>query len=537
MVDPASTSNSRGRESNSAEIDTQDGDKATEATSTVWSNCRLSVAYSSIFLMAIATSLESQVTYSVVAFATSSFSSHSLIATVYVVQGVVNAVFNSPTAKIANVFGHLDAYVFCFVLYILGYIQMAASANVQTFASAQILYSAGSTGLQILHQIVIAETSSTRNRALLSMLTDVPVLGTAWFGPMLGNWFIANNTWRWAYGIWVIILPVAFIPLAITLYLNSRRARRLGSQQQRPARRSFAERTPGGWHSATVIALLVVGGVLLFVFPWWESWKKVAPQPLIPLKLFKSRTFCAGCAIAFFYNLVFYISVQPYFYSYLLVVQHQSIQSAGYITQTFTFAATLTALLVSALIKYTARYKYLVIAGSAIYLTAVALMIPYRTEHSTVKALVGTQVALGIGGGMLNAPVQLAMQVSAAAEDRRQKQKNQVAAAIAVSFTSLELGGAVGAALSGAVWTQLVPARLARHLPADVAGRARTIFGDVAIAGNYTLYPPASPARVAINRSYQETMRILVVIAVALCAPLYKRLNNNLLLSRMYMQL
>ena len=44
----------------------------------------------SIFLMAFTVSLEGQVTYSLAAFAVSSFNNHSLLSTVYVVQGVVN---------------------------------------------------------------------------------------------------------------------------------------------------------------------------------------------------------------------------------------------------------------------------------------------------------------------------------------------------------------------------------------------------------------------------------------------------------------
>ncbi len=81
--------------SNDAE-ETQEGVKAMEAISMAWSKWGLVAAYCGIFLMAFTTSLEGQVTYSVVAFATSSFSSHSLIATVYVIQGVVNGRFGIP---------------------------------------------------------------------------------------------------------------------------------------------------------------------------------------------------------------------------------------------------------------------------------------------------------------------------------------------------------------------------------------------------------------------------------------------------------
>ncbi|TGJ85622.1 hypothetical protein E0Z10_g3149 [Xylaria hypoxylon] len=543
--DTTSTSDHERPVSNGSE-ETQDGVKAIEAISMAWSKWGLIAAYIGIFLMAFTTSLEGQVTYSVVAFATSSFSSHSLIATVYVIQGVVNAVIKPPMAKIADVFGRLEAFIFCIVLYVLGYIQMAASANVQTFAAAQIFYSAGSTGLQILQQVFIADTSDMSNRALFSSLPDTPFLVTTWIGSIIGGAIVASSTWRWAYGIWAIILPVVFLPLALTLFLNGRRAKRMGL---RPERRSFIEggpltvvaklwnqldiggiillsasfalllipltltkTTPGGWQSPTIIALIVVGGVLLIVFPLWESSKKLAPHPLIPLELLKSRTFCAGCAIGFFYFLVFYLSVQPYFYSYLLVVQRQSIPAAGHITQVFSFASTVTSIVVSLLIKYTRHYKYFVTSGSLIYLLGVGLMIRYRTEDASVGSLVGTQIAVGIGGGMLNVPAQLGVQASASHQ--------QVAAATAVFLTLVELGGAVGAAISGAVWTQLIPSKLSQYLPAELVSQAHTIFGSVAVASDYITYPPGSPARMAINRSYQETMHVLLMIAVVLCAPL-----------------
>ncbi|KAI0816630.1 siderochrome-iron transporter MirC [Xylaria sp. FL0064] len=526
--------------------ETQDGVKTIEAISMAWSKWGLIAAYCGIFLMAFTTSLEGQVTYSVVAFATSSFSSHSLIATVYVIQGVVNAVIKPPMAKIADVFGRLEAFIFCIFLYVLGYIQMAASANVQTFAAAQIFYSAGSTGFQILQQVFIADTSNMPNRALFSSLPDTPFLVTTWIGSIIGGAIVASSTWRWAYGIWAIILPTVFLPLALTLFLNGRRAKRMGLK---PEKRKIAEggplavvvalwnqldiggiillsasfalilipltltkTTPGGWHSATIIALIVVGGLLLIAFPFWEGSKKLAPHPLIPLELLKSRTFCAGCAVGFFYFLVFYLSVQPYFYSYLLVVQHQGVAAAGHITQVFSFSSTVTSIVVSLLIKYTRHYKYFVTSGALIYLLGVGLMIRYRTMDTSVGSLVGTQIAVGIGGGMLNVPAQLGVQASASHQ--------QVAAATAVFLTLVEIGGAVGSAISGAVWTQLIPAKLAQYLPADVASQAHTIFGDVTVASNYTMYPSDSPARMAINRSYQETMEVLLTIAIALCAPL-----------------
>lgn len=89
--------------------DTQAGVKNIEAVSMTWTKWGLIMAYirytkdvlhlrilcantGSIFLMAFTTSLEGQVVLSLSVFATSSFNNHSLISTVYVVQGVVNGV-------------------------------------------------------------------------------------------------------------------------------------------------------------------------------------------------------------------------------------------------------------------------------------------------------------------------------------------------------------------------------------------------------------------------------------------------------------
>lgn len=99
-------------------------------------------------------------------------------------------------AKVANVFGRLEAFSISVFLYVIGYVQMAGSNNVKTFASAQIFYSAGSTDLQILIQIFVADTSDLLNRALFSNLPDVPFLVTVWVGPPIANTLLANTTWR-----------------------------------------------------------------------------------------------------------------------------------------------------------------------------------------------------------------------------------------------------------------------------------------------------------------------------------------------------
>ena len=237
-------------------------------------------------------------------------------------------------AKIANVFGRLEAFSFSIFVYILGYIQMAGSNSVETFAAAQIFYSAGSTGLQVLQQILIADTSDLLNRALFSSLPDLPFLATVWAGPPIANSILAYSTWRWGYGLWTIVLLVAFLPLALALFLNLRKAKKLHVLPE-PAWKgatvagtleklwyeldfmglillsaaialiliplTLAAKAKGGWENASIIAMLVVGCILAVTFPFWESSKRLAPQPFLALALLRHRTVVVGCLIGFFY--------------------------------------------------------------------------------------------------------------------------------------------------------------------------------------------------------------------------------------------
>ena len=444
-------------------------------------------------------------------------------------------------AKIANVFGRLEGFSISILLYIIGYIQMAGSNNVQTFASAQIFYSAGNTGLQILQQIFIADTSDLLNRALFSSLPDLPFLVTVWVGPPIANSILAHATWRWGYGIWTIVLPVAFLPLALSLFLNARKAAKLGLLPQSPWKGkpvttlaksiwfeldvmgllllsaaislilipcTLAATAKGGWNNASIIAMLVVGFISLLVFPLWESQPRLARYPFLSLSLLRNRTVVTGCGIGFFYFAVFYTSIQPYFSSYLQVVHSFSVTAAGHVTQTFSFTSTIASIVVGLMIKYTRHYKYFITAGASIYLLGVGLMIRYRVQSSSLAQIVGTQIAVGIGGGMVNVPAQLGVQASVSHSD--------VAAATAIFLTSVEIGGAVGSAISGVIWTGNLLQKLKQYLPPAAQGNASMIYGNLTIARSYL---DGSPERIAIDRAYQETMDTLLIVAACLCVP------------------
>jgi hypothetical protein len=203
----------------------------------------------------------------------------------------------------------------------------------------------------------------------------------------------------------------------------------------------------------------------------------------------------------------YYLSVQPYFYSYLLVVQHESVTAAGHITNTFSFTSTATAIATSFLIKYTKYYKPYVVFGSCIYIVGLGLMIRYRNVGASVGRIVGTQIAVGIGGGMLNTSAQLGVQ---AGTDHQH-------VTTAVLLTCVELGGAVWSVISGAIWEKNIPTKLRESLPAGSKHDAQAIYNSI---DNALKYAVDTPERLAIERAYQETMQMLLIIGICVAIPL-----------------
>ncbi|KAK6501505.1 hypothetical protein TWF481_009343 [Arthrobotrys musiformis] len=539
---PADGKDERYETSSIESAEKQTGVQKVEAIALTWSRTSLWVAYAGILLMATATSLEAQTTYLYTSYALSGFGHHSLLSTISIVTGVMYAVVKPPMAKIADVFGRFEAFAFSILLFVIGYIMLATSNSVETYAGSQVFYAAGSTGLILLQQVFVADTTNLLNRALFSSLPDLPFLWTVWAGPEVGAAVLKGSTWRWGYGMWAIILPGCCLPLLGSLFVNMLKAKKKGllppSKIKQHGIGGFLVKTfwdldiiglllftaalclilipltlgagaTGKWKNPSLIAMMVVGGVCLIIFPFFETSKKLAPSPLLSLRLLKNRTVLAGTLIAVFYFMAFYQSVFPYFYSYLVVANEQSVVSAGRIVLTFSFTSTVSSIIISFLIKWTGHYKYFVCAGGLIYILGFGLMLRYRVEGSSRAQIVINQVLVGLGGGFLNVPAQLGVQSVVPHQD--------VAAATALFLTAISVGQAIGSAICGAIWTNNILPKLNEYLPDDVKANATDIYSNFVLASSY---PPGSPARLAINRSYQETMRLMLIGALVSAVPI-----------------
>ena len=120
---------------------------------------------------------------------------------------------------------------------------------------------------------------------------------TAALGPVLGGWFIEHGSWRWVF---FINLPVGLIVLALAL--GKVPESRGGNRGARPDWLGGLLAALG--FGGIVFALIqsrpifgVVGVVALTGLAYWEAH---SPSPMVPLKVFRSRSFTGANLLTLF---------------------------------------------------------------------------------------------------------------------------------------------------------------------------------------------------------------------------------------------
>lgn len=74
--------------------------------------------------------------------------------------------------------------------------------------------------------VITADVSQLKNRALAYAFTSSPYIITAFAGPKVADQFQAHTGWRWAYGTFAIIFPIVAAPLFFVLKFNLAKAKK-----------------------------------------------------------------------------------------------------------------------------------------------------------------------------------------------------------------------------------------------------------------------------------------------------------------------
>ncbi|PPQ68692.1 hypothetical protein CVT24_007577 [Panaeolus cyanescens] len=517
------------------------GVRTVEATHKVLGKYTKWALFISLGLAAYIYSLDGTTTYTYLQIAASYMDHHSLIGTITVAQTIIVAVGKPIIAKIADVRSRGLAYVLVLLFYVLGYIVIASAKNIETIAGGKILYAIGYTGLQLLTQIVIADITTLQWRSLMSALMSLPFVINVFIGGKISASMIRKGPdgWRWGYGMFAILVPAALAPLIITLLWAERKAKRLNLIVTRNEDRPFisrlkeglnklnifgllllgtsvalillpmtlAENARDGWNNPSMIAMIVVGFVVFPAFVFWES---KANFPVVPLHFFKNRTFLIAAAVGFFDFISFYISY-TYLFSFVYIVKPWSLENMTYFSYTQTVSLTVFAIVAGIIMRFTHRAKPLLVIGLSIRLLGCGLMIHSRGAQASDAEIVWSQLLQGIGGGFAAIASQTSAQASVPHID--------VAMITASVLLITEIGGAVGSAIAGAIWTHMMPDRLAAHLPFVPLADRQVLYGSILAASTF---PRDSPVRIGAIQAYDDVMKIMSIVAtVVAVVPLF----------------
>ncbi|PZD22258.1 hypothetical protein A1F97_11217, partial [Pyrenophora tritici-repentis] len=129
------------------DADAQAGVQDIQATAMAWTRNSLVVAYAILWIIFFVETTLSGVTGALSPYVTSAFALHSLTPTVGILSSVIGGVTNLTIAKILDVFGRPQGFIFCVCLGTMGLIMMAACNGVEAYAAAMIFHTVGNNGV------------------------------------------------------------------------------------------------------------------------------------------------------------------------------------------------------------------------------------------------------------------------------------------------------------------------------------------------------------------------------------------------------
>ena len=313
-------------------------------------------------------------------------------------------------------------------------------------------------------KIAIADIVSPRERGKYQGYFGAVFGAASVAGPLLGGFFVDNLSWRW---IFYINIPLGLAALAVTfLAVPNLRTRVEHAIDWTGAALLTASvtclvlvATWGGtqyaWGSTTIVGLLVAAVLLTVGFVVVE---RRADEPIIPLNLFRSRTFVVASAISFFIGFAMFgvISFLPLF---LQVVTGASATGSGALLMPLMLGI-ITASTVSGLvISRTGKYRLFPVFGTGIMIVGM-LLLTRLTAQSTQLEVFRDMALVGIGIGM---SIQVCILAAQNAVDRR-----DLGAATGTVTFARSIGGSFGVAIFGSVFAHNLTTKLAASLPADV---------------------------------------------------------------------
>lgn len=350
-------------------------------------------------------------------------------------------------AALGDRFGRKRMFIIGLGIFTAGSAAAALSSTSTELIVARAIQGIGGAILTPLSLTILSAAVSPERRAVaLGAWGGIAGLAIA-IGPLVGGAIAEGLDWQWIFWVNVpiglIAIPLAYFRLEES-YGPSARLDLPGlgliSAGLLAIVWGLVKGNELGWTDPQIVASLGVGAVLVALFVAWEA---RTAEPMLPLRLFRSRAFSAANAVSLLMTFGMFGSIFL-LAQFFQVVQGYSPLEAGLRTLPWTFMPVVVAPIAGVVSTRTGTRPLLVLgmALQAVALGWISLIVTPTVEYLT---LVPAFILAGAGMGLFFAPIANVVLSSVAPEEEGK--------ASGANNAIRELGGVFGVAVLAAVFT------------------------------------------------------------------------------------
>ena len=363
--------------------------------------------------------------------------------------------------KLGDLYGRKVVLQTAIVIFLVGSALCGIAQGMTELIVFRALQGLGAGGLMVTTIAVVGDIIPPRDRGKYQGLFGAVFGVSTVIGPLLGGFFVDNLSWRWIFYVNLPLGALALFVIGVVFHSRAEHVRHaidyLGAATLAGGLACIVLFTSLGgttepWGSVQSIALIVIGVVLLVVFLLVE---RRAQEPILPLELFRNRTFAVTSAIGFIIGLALFGSI-TYLPLFLQVVKGMSPTRSGLQLTPMMAGLLVTSITAGRTISRFGRYRPFPIVGTAVMIVGMVLLARLNVHSSTTTAALDMLV-LGLGLGMVMQVLVLAVQN--AVEFR------VMGVATSGSILFRQVGGSIGLAIFGAIFSNSLHSKLAAYLP------------------------------------------------------------------------